>query len=158
MHILWLMFPSKREVKMVGSKLNYRQFLFLQTPSGSFQCLSREPNRKIVRRRTWVGRMAVSRTERRWSKEPRLETTLSVIVWLFCSDSLIFAALSLSESVPATATPIFFFFFLLLLRKGCWERERINICKSKNWHFFVWQGVLFSCLVFEAWDLCLVLV
>jgi hypothetical protein len=68
--------------------------------------------------------MAASRTERRWSKEPRMETTLSVMVWLFCSDSLIFAALSLSESVPTTATPIFFFFFFFFLLEIERERER----------------------------------
>jgi hypothetical protein len=74
--------------------------------------------------------MAASRTERRWSKEPRMETTLSVMVWLFCSDSLIFAALSLSESVPTTATPIFFFFFffffffLFFSKRVERERER----------------------------------
>jgi hypothetical protein len=51
--------------------------------------------------------MAVSRAERRWSKEPRMVTMLSVIVWLFCSDSLMNAALSLRACI-ACGTPIFF--------------------------------------------------
>jgi hypothetical protein len=79
--------------------------------------------------------MAASRTERRWSKEPRMETTLSVMVWLFCSDSLIFAALSLSESVPTTATPIFFFFFFFFLffsKRVERERERGLIFASQK--------------------------
>lgn len=45
-------------------------------------------------RNTWVGRIAVSRAERRWSKEPRMATTWSFIIWLFWRDSLINAALS----------------------------------------------------------------
>lgn len=68
--------------------------------------------------RTWVGRMAVSRAERRWSKEPRIETTSSVMVWLFCSDSFIFAAFSLSGSTQATAIPIFFFWSVWFLRRS----------------------------------------
>lgn len=61
--------------------------------------------------------MAVSRAERRWSKEPRMVTTLSVIVWLFCSDSLILAALSLRKSSPKVAvagTPIVGILFVFL--------------------------------------------
>lgn len=51
--------------------------------------------------------MAVSRAERRWSKEPRMETMLSVTVWLFCSDSLIEAALAATASI-ACGTPMVF--------------------------------------------------
>lgn len=42
---------------------------------------------------TWVGRMAVSSAERGWSKEPRIETMLSVMVWLLWSDSFTNTAL-----------------------------------------------------------------
>lgn len=49
--------------------------------------------------------MAVSRAERRWSKEPKIETMLSVMDWLFTRASLICAALSLSASAPAATTP-----------------------------------------------------
>ena len=65
--------------------------------------------------------MAVSRAERRWSKEPRMETTSSVMVWLLSRDALIAKAFSLSKSPPATAITIlssslfFFFFFWILI-------------------------------------------
>lgn len=49
--------------------------------------------------------MAVSRAERRWSKEPKIETILSVMDWLFTRASLICAARSLSVSAPTTTTP-----------------------------------------------------
>lgn len=75
---------------------------------------------------TWVGRMAVSRAERRWSKEPKMETMLSVKDWLCCRDSLIIAALSLS-TISATWTPIFLSLCLLcgvewnLWKKWSWR-------------------------------------
>jgi len=43
--------------------------------------------------------MAVSKAERRWSKEPRMETMLSVMVWLFCNDSFMNSTRSLSASI-----------------------------------------------------------
>ena len=78
---------------------------------------------------TWVGRMAVSRAERRWSKEPRIETTLSVIVWLLCRDSLIRVAFSVSGSTPVTAIPIFFSYRLrfFLLYTVTTEKMRTHV-------------------------------
>ena len=49
--------------------------------------------------------MADSRAERRWSKEPRMAIMLSVMVWLFWSDSRIDAARSLRASI-ARGIPI----------------------------------------------------
>lgn len=56
--------------------------------------------------------MAVSRAERRWSKEPRMATMLSVTVWLFCSDSLIEAALAATASIACGTPMVFLFKFL----------------------------------------------
>lgn len=53
-----------------------------------------------------VGRMAVSRAERRWSKEPRMVTMLSVIVCVFCIDSLINEARSVRVSIAAACAAI----------------------------------------------------
>ena len=46
---------------------------------------------------TWIGRMAVWRAKRRWSKEPRMATMLSVIAWLLFRESFRKAALSLKS-------------------------------------------------------------
>lgn len=81
-----------------------------QNKKSSKSCTD-DPNLQSVAS-TWVGRMAVSREERRWSKEPRMETTLSVMVWLLSRDSLILTALSLRErdSNPPTPTTILWSF------------------------------------------------
>lgn len=73
-----------------------------------------------------MGRMADSRAERRWSKEPRIETMLSVIVWLFCSDSLIRVAFLLNGS--STATPISPASLSPLLELTTAERKRGEDC------------------------------
>lgn len=65
----------------------------------------KERNGQWSERRTWVGRMAASRAERRWSKEPRMATMPSVLVWLFCRDSRTKLALCLRVSI-ACGVPI----------------------------------------------------
>ena len=82
-----------------------------------------QQRRKKEKGRTWVGLMAVSRAERQWSKEPRIEITLSIMVWLFWSDSLIMAALSLGESEAITGTPMLGL-PLCLIRGMTAQRER----------------------------------
>lgn len=86
---------------------------------------------------TWVGRMAVSRAERRWSKEPRIETTSSVMVWLLSRDALIAEAFSLSKSPLATAitifsssSEIFFFCFWILI----WICSFANTETIESWN------------------------
>ena len=43
--------------------------------------------------------MAVSKAESRWSKEPRMAAMLSVMIWLFCNDSLMKSVRSLRASI-----------------------------------------------------------
>lgn len=62
-----------------------------------------------------MGRMADSRAERRWSKDPRMATTRSVMVWLFWRDSLMNDALSVRVSI-SKGTPISLTFFFLLFQ------------------------------------------
>lgn len=59
--------------------------------------------------------MADSRAERRWSKDPRMATTRSVMVWLFWRDSLMNDALSIRVSI-SKGTPISLTFFFLLFQ------------------------------------------
>ena len=106
---------------------------------------------------TWVGRMAVSRAESRWSKEPRMATMLSVIVWLFCSDSLMNTALSLRACI-ACGTPIYFLFSpdfpsLCFCLSLCLVREKMQMKNEKKLRIrdlnvkCVPVSVAFGCLV-----------
>lgn len=81
-----------------------------------------------------MGRMADSRAERRWSKDPRMATTRSVMVWLFWRDSLMNDALSVRVSI-SKGTPISLTFFFLLFQissffffQGRRRREEKRIC------------------------------
>ena len=89
---------------------------------------------------TWVGRIAVSRAERRWSKEPRMATMFSVLVWLLCNESLMNAALSLRASI-ACGTPIFLSvsqfsltFFLSVWSERKWKKNKNKLKKQTNKH------------------------
>lgn len=90
--------PKIPKLKEEASDFNRGRSQIPQTPE-------KKQNREI-KKGTCVGRMAVSRAERRWSKEPRIPTMLSVMVWLFCRDSFIRPARSVKASI-AWATPIF---------------------------------------------------
>lgn len=108
----------------------------------------------IERRRetihTWVGRMAVSRAERRWSKEPKIETMLSVMDWLFTRASLICAALSLSISTPTTTPPPLLLdgipipFLLRLRYRQREKRKHVEKSQKKRWSFFGLRKSIFQ--------------
>lgn len=105
-------------------------------------------------KKTWVGRMAVSRAERRWSKEPRIETMLSVMDWLFCSDSLIFAAFSLKLSTPITpavrtGTPISLQVLREVPKKSAGNRWRVWRLVDHYWSILALTGCWWRCGLYK---------